>query len=278
MGTAALDLSGKVLWRQTGVKYPPLHGNGGSPVLAGDTLVFSCDGIKDPFVIALDAKNGQVRWKTPRNTPAKSQFSFSTPLEIEIDGKPQIVSPGSGFVAAYDPADGREIWKVRYGEGYSLVPRPVFAHGLLFVSTGFDQANLLAIKPSGAQGDVTESNVLWSYRKGVPTTPSPLVLGNEIYFVSDGGIATCLDAQSGKVHWSERLEGGFSASPVSAEGRVYFQNETGTGFVVKAGPVFQLLSRNSLGERTLASYAVIDNGLFIRSESHLWRIGQDRKR
>jgi outer membrane protein assembly factor BamB len=152
MGTAALDLSGKVLWRQTSVTYPPVHGNGGSPVLVGGLLVFNCDGAKDPFVAALDAGSGEVRWKTPRDTPAKSKFSFSTPLVIEVEGRAQLVSAASGFVGGYDPADGRELWRVRYGEGYSVVPRPVYSHGLLFVSSGFDSPVLYAIRPAGRRG------------------------------------------------------------------------------------------------------------------------------
>lgn len=272
MGTAALDLDGRVLWRQTELKYPPTHGTGGSPVLVGDELIFSCDAQRDPFVAALDAGTGQVRWKTVRNSPAKKQFSFSTPLAIDVAGTSQIVSPGSGFVGGYDPRDGHELWRVAYGEGYSVVPRPVFAHGLLFVSSGFDTPILHAINPSGAQGDATASKIVWTQRKGAPLTPSALALGDEVYFVSDAGIATCADARTGSVHWSERLGGNFSASPVAAEGRVYFQNETGAGYVVKAGRSYELLATNDLGEKTLASYAVADGALFIRSESHLWKI------
>ncbi|MSO21693.1 MAG: serine/threonine protein kinase [Acidobacteria bacterium] len=274
MGTAALDLSGKVQWRQTGLKYSPVHGNGGSPVLVGGLLVFSCDGAKDPFVVALDAGTGEVRWRTPRNTPVKDKFSFSTPLEIKADSMRQIISAGSGLVGAYDPADGKEIWRVRYGEGHSVVPRPVYAHGLLFVSTGYYGPVLLAIKPAGAHGDVTESGVVWRFAKAVSNTPSMLVVGDEIYFVSDKGIATCLDARTGMVHWSERLEGEFSASPVYAEGRIYLQSEAGVGWVVRADRTFELLSKNDLEERTLASYAVAKNALFIRSEYHLWRVGK----
>ena len=274
MGTAALDSSGKILWRQTALKYSPLHGNGGSPALMGDMLVFSCDGTKDPFIVALDAGTGDVRWKTPRNTTAERTFSFSTPLVIEVGGKRQIISPGSGFVGAYDPADGHEIWKVRYGKGYSLVPRPVFSHGLLFITTGFDQPMVLAIKPTGARGDVTATNIAWTIPKGAPHTPSLLVVGDELYFVADSGVATCADARTGEIHWNERLGGNFSPSPVSADGRIYFQNEAGAGFVVKAGKTFALLAQNDLAERTLASYAVADNALFIRSESNLWRVGK----
>jgi outer membrane protein assembly factor BamB len=274
MGTAALDLSGKVVWRQTSLKYSPVHGNGGSPALIGDLLVFTCDGANDPFVVALDAPSGGVRWRTPRNTPSSRMFSFSTPLEIEVDGARQIVSAGSGLVGSYDNETGREIWRVLYGEGYSVVPRPVYAAGLLFICSGYDGPTLLAINPAGARGDITKSGVAWIFRKGVPLTPSPLAVGNELYWVSDNGIAKCLDARTGKVHWDERLDGEFSASPLYAEGRVYFQSEGGVGIVVKAGQTFELLSRNDLEERTLASYGVAEQSFIIRSESHLWRIGR----
>ncbi len=274
MGTAALDLAGKVLWRQTELDYPPTHGNGGSPILVGDALIFSADGQKDPFVAALDVATGAVRWKTARNSPAKKQFSFSTPLAIEVGGVKQIISPGSGFVCAYDPADGRELWRVGYGEGYSVIPRPVFAHGLLFLGSGYDRAAFYAIKPAGAAGDATATNIAWSISKGAPHTPSAIVVGEEVYFVSDAGIATCADARTGEVRWSERLGGNFSASPIAVDGRVYFQNETGVGYVVKAGQTYELLATNDLGERSLASYAVADGTLFIRTEAHLWKIAR----
>ena len=273
MGTAALDLNGKVLWRQSSLKYSPTHGNGGSPTLVGDQLILSCDGDSDPLVAALDVNTGAVRWKTPRNTPASKKFSFSTPLAIDVNGATQIISPGSGFVGAYDPKDGAELWRVRYGEGFSVITRPVYAHGLLFISSSYGQPVLYAIKPGAAKGDVTATHVAWTHSKGVPNTPSPLVVGDELYFVSDGGIATCLDARTGKVHWNERLGGGYSASPVYAEGRLYFQNEEGVGTVLKAGNTFEVLAKNDIGERTLASLAVTDNAIFLRSKSHLWRIG-----
>jgi outer membrane protein assembly factor BamB len=274
LGTAALDVSGKILWRQTELKYSPMHGNGGSPALVGDQLVFSCDGETDPFLVALDAKTGKVRWKTSRNSTAARLFSFSTPLAIEVDGATQVVSPTSGFVAGYDPKDGREIWRVRYPEGFSIITRPVFAHGLLFISSSYMKPVLYAIKAAGAKGDVTGTHLVWKHEKGAPNTPSPLVVGDELYFVSDSGIATCLDARTGKLHWSERLGGGFSASPILAEGRLFFQNEAGVGTVLSAGKIFEVLAKNDLTARTLASPAVTDNTLFLRSQSHLWRIGQ----
>ena len=272
LGTAALDLSGKILWTQTTLKYSPVHGNGGSPMLLGDQLIFSCDGGAAPFLVALDAATGTVKWKTPRNTPAKRTFSFCTPLVIDVDGVTQVISPGSGFVGGYEPATGHELWRVRYAEGYSVVPRPVFAHGLLFISSGFDSAVLYAIKPEGAKGDATEMNVAWKNRQGAPKTPSMLVVGDELYYVSDEGMATCADARTGETHWTHHFNGGFSSSPIFAEGRIYFQNEGGVGFVVKAEKTFSLLSENDLGERSLASYAATDGALFIRTDKHLCKI------
>jgi outer membrane protein assembly factor BamB len=274
LGTAALDLSGKVLWRQTSLHYPPTHGNGGSPALVGDLLVFSCDGGEAPFIVALDANTGKVRWKTTRQTPARNTFSFSTPLDITVRGTPYIISAGSGLVGAYDPLDGHEVWRARYGEGYSVVPRPVFGQGLLFVCIGFDQPGLYAIRPDGAHGDVTDSHVAWRIARGAPLTPSPLLVGDELYLVADDGMFTRVEASTGRVRWGKRLRGNFSASPVYADGHIYLQNEVGVGYVANRASTFQLLATNDVGERTLASYAVVDNALIIRSESHLWRIGK----
>ena len=271
-GSAALDTDGNVLWRQTSLKYEPVHGNGGSPVWTGGGLVISCDGGADPFVVCLDPENGRVRWKTPRDTPARKTFSFSTPLVITNGGRPEVISPGSGMVCAYDPLDGRELWQVRYGEGYSVVPRPVVGHGLVFVSSGYDRPVIHAIRPEGAQGDATASAVVWTTSRGAPNTPSMVLSGDELYWVSDAGVASCADAKTGAVHWNERLGGGFSASPVLADGRIIFLNEEGLASVVVAGPQFQLLARNDLGERTLASPAIADGALFIRTEGRLYRI------
>jgi outer membrane protein assembly factor BamB len=273
LGTAALDLKGNILWRQAELSYLPRHGNGGSPVIVGNSLIFSCDARTDPFVAALDCDTGHVNWNVPRNTKAAKTFSFCTPIVIEIDGATQVISPGSGLVAAYDPKDGREIWRVRYGEGYSVVPRPVFANGLLFIATGFDRPSLIAIDPKGASGDVTDSHVRWTITKGAPLTPSVQVLNNELYLISDNGVATCIDIASQKVNWTKRLGGDFSASPFSAEGRIYFQNEAGTTYVVKAGTSYELLATNDLDERTLASAAPDNGAIYIRTEKNLWRIG-----
>ncbi len=274
LGTACLDLTGQVLWRQASLKYPPVHGNGGSPVLAGERLIFSCDGLAEPFVVALKCASGEVDWKTPRAnpTPAK-KFSFSTPLLITNAGRAEVISPGSGGTYAYDPVTGRELWRVSTGQGFSVVPRPVFAHGLIFVNTDYDFPKFFAIRPGG-DGDVTATHLAWQTGRGAPSTPSALVVGDEVYFISDVGVATCADAKTGQVHWNERLGGGFSASPILAEGRIYFQNEEGVGYVLKGGRQFDVIAKNELGERTLASYAVDDGTLYIRGAEHLYRIGR----
>ena len=201
----------------------------------------------------------------------KKTFSFCTPLVITVAGQTQVILPGSGAVVAYDPKDGREIWRARYGEGYSVVPRPVFSHGLLFLSSGFDKPSMLAIRPDG-QGDVTDTHIAWRIDKGSPNTPSALVVGDELYFISDAGIMTCADAKTGTVHWQERLGGGFSASPVFAAGRIYTQNEEGVGTVIKPGTNFVVLAKNDLKERSLASYALDENALYIRTAGHLYRV------
>jgi outer membrane protein assembly factor BamB len=276
MGSACLDLKGAVLWRNADLKYSPVHGNGGTPILDDGLLIFSADGGDKQFVAALDAKTGKLRWKTDRKATSSKKFSFSTPLAIEVDGKQLVVSPGPGGVVAYDPKNGDEIWRCRYGEGYSVIPRPVFGHGLVYVSSCYDSPTLYAIKPDGT-GDVTKENVAWTLKKGAPHTPSPLLVGDELYVVADNGLGSCVDAKTGKVHWQERIGGAFSASPLFADGRIYFQTEDGIGVVVKAGPKFEKIARNEIGEKTLASYAVTGNAILLRTEHHLYRIEQAKE-
>jgi outer membrane protein assembly factor BamB len=270
-GTACLDLDGKIMWTNRELTYRPVHGNGGSPILVEDLLIFSCDGGSERFIAALDKASGKVRWKTDREGDADRKFSFSTPLLIDVKGQKQVISPGSDVVCAYGPATGKELWRARY-EGYSVIPRPVYGHGLVFLSTGYNVPNLLAIRPDGS-GDVTATHIVWRQRQNAPHTPSPLLVGNELYTVSDGGIASCLDARTGKAHWQKRLGGAYSASPLCAAGKVYFQSEQGVGTVVAASTTFKQLAHNDLGERSLASYAAADGSLFIRTEHHLYRIG-----
>lgn len=271
-GTACLDLNGNLIWTNDSIQYKPVHGNGGSPALVGDVLTFSCDGLEEPFVIGLDKLTGETRWRSLRAADAPKNFSFSTPLAITVNGHPQVVSPGSNCVVAYDPQTGQEIWRVRY-EGYSVVPRPVFGHGLVYVSTSFDSPIAMAIRPDGT-GDVTDTHVAWTENRAAPNTPSMLLVDHRLYMVSDRGVASCLDATTGETIWRERLGGNFSASPLFANGRIYFQSEEGETIVVEDADEFQEITRNDIAERTLASLSIVDDDLLIRTETQLYRIGE----
>jgi outer membrane protein assembly factor BamB len=273
-GTACLTLDGETVWKNREFKYEMRHGNGGSPILVDDMLVFSCDGLDKMFVVALDKATGTLRWRTPREHSNGNKFSFGTPLLIEVHGEPQIVSPGTFHVAAYRPKDGSEIWRVDYGLGYSVIPRPVFGHGLIFLSSGYDTPTLLAIRPTGT-GNVTNTHVAWKISKSMPHTPSPLLVGEHLYVVSDNGIATCLQATTGEQVWQKRLGGNFSASPLFADGKIYFQSEQGASTVIAPGTEYRELGTSELEPRTFASYAVADGALFIRTESALYRIQQN---
>jgi outer membrane protein assembly factor BamB len=271
-GTACVDESGKVVWRSQKLAYAPVHGNGGCPVVVDDLLIFSADAAAAPFVAALDKDSGDVKWRVARESDAKKKFSFSTPLVIEANGEKQIISAGSNVVSALNPKNGREIWRVRY-DGYSVVPRPVFGHGLIFLSTGYDNAVALAIRPDG-RGDVTDTHVAWTLNKGAPLTPSMLLVGEDLYMVADQGIVSCVDAKSGKVKWQDRVARATSASPIYADGKIYIQDEQGVGYVLKPGRRLDLLAKNELGDKSLASPAVWGNKLLIRTQSALWCVGK----
>lgn len=273
-GTACLDETGKILWTNREHHNKPVHGTGGSPVVVDDLLIFNNDADVKPAVVALEKATGKTRWRVERpDTVAKSKFSFGTPLVIEIDGKRQIITTGSGVVQALNPVDGSEIWHVLYGQGYSVVPRPVYAHGLVFLSSGYNQPVAYAIKPTG-KGDVTATHVAWTADKRVPHNPSMLVVGDELYMLDDKGLLSCRDARTNVVHYEERLLGPSSASLLSVDGRIYAIDELGASAVVKPGKTLEIIARSELKEKTLASMAVCDNDLLIRTEKALYRIGK----
>ena len=268
-GTAALSETGEIVWR-TRLRYESQHGGGGSPALHDGLLIVNCDGNGgDAFVVALDARTGKTRWKTSRRSPADQ--AYSTPLLIRAGDRDAVVSVGAFRAAAYDPATGKEIWRVSYGDGFSNVPRPVYGHGLVYIATGFQQPALIAVRPDGS-GDVSQSHIAWTLRRAAPYTPSPILVGDELYLVNDVGIASCVDAKTGALHWQQRLGGNYSASPVYAEGRIYFLSEEGAGTVIAPGTAFRRLAASQLDGAILASMAVADHAFFIRTDTHLYRI------
>jgi outer membrane protein assembly factor BamB len=268
-GTAALSKDGKILWTVR-LRYDSQHGNGGSPVLYQDLLIVNCDGWgEEAYVIALDTSTGKTRWKTSRRRPWS--HAYSTPLIIRAGDEDQLVSIGAYRTAAYEPLTGREIWRVNYDEGFSNVPRPVYGGGLVYIATGFQVPSLMAVRVDG-RGDVTRTHVAWTLARGAPYTPSPLLVGDELYYLSDTGVLSCVDAKTGELRYQQRLVGNFSASPVFADGRIYILSEEGVTTVLAPGRQFKALATNRLDGRTLASMAIADGAIFVRSSTNLYRI------
>jgi outer membrane protein assembly factor BamB len=273
-GTAALDFTGKIVWKEK-YTYSPVHGGGCSPILVDDLLVFGCDGGDQQFIVALEKKSGKQVWKTSRDAKPQKGFSFATPHLIDSPKGKVIISPASNMIGGYDPKTGKELWRTKY-VGYSLIPRPVFGHGLVYVTTGYDSPVLHAFPPEG-EGDLTEK-IAWTVKRNVPNTPSLLLIDTELYMISDKGTMTCLDAKSGKEIWSERISSdGFSASPIVADGKIYLTNESGAGMVVQAGKEFKILSKSDMKEKTFASFAASNGSLYLRTESKLYRFTDSKQ-
>jgi gluconolactonase len=274
-GTAAVDTAtARVLWARRDVRLNHENGPGSTPVLWKNRLVFHCDGSDRQSIVALDTATGAVAWKTDRSGELRSdpqlKKAYGTPLVLPLGGRDVLVSPGADWLYGYDPATGRELWKMPYGVlGFSIVPRPVTAHGLLFMSTSFMQPEILAVR----LGDgVAAPEIAWREKKGAPNMASPLVVGDELYIVSDKGVATCLDARTGAVRWTERLGGNFTSSPLLADGRIYVGNRDGQVFVLVPGPSYRLEATNQLDGQIMATPAAVDRAIYLRTDKALYRI------
>jgi outer membrane protein assembly factor BamB len=276
-GTAAVDRDGERLWANREHRYPPTHGNGGSPILVGDALIFTCDGGDSPYTVGLHKADGRELWRTPRAIEASKKFSFCTPTHIEIDGRSQIISAGSDIVQSLDPVTGQVLWYVTY-DGYSVVPKPLLHGGLLFVCTGFGPTTLLAIDPRGS-GDVTGTHVRWKFAgQNVPKTPSLIAYQEVMILCSDRGVASAVSVSSGEELWKVRLGGNYSASPLLNGDRLYFLSEEGETKVFMLGATGaeepRAIASSQLPGRAFASLAVIGRDLLLRTESGLYRLGQ----
>jgi outer membrane protein assembly factor BamB len=276
-GTACLDAAdAAVVWKSRPFDFDHEHGPGSSPIVYRDLLIVNFDGAAERFVAAFDRETGELEWKAPRSVElVDHEYAFSTPLVVEHRGAAQVVSPGSGQVSAYDPLTGKEIWRVRHG-GHSAVPRPVAGLGRVFVDTGYMKPHLLAIEPGG-RGDVTDTHVVWSYHWQVPANPSPLLIGERLFFTNDWGNATWLDARTGEDVWRQRLGGRHYASPIYARGRIYTFDVDGETRVIAAEDEFRELARNRLDGGFRASPAVAGEALILRTETSLYRIEERPK-
>lgn len=276
-GTVALDTqTGRTLWTDQTHRVDHQNGPGGSPASWKNLLLFNFDGIDRQYVAALDKETGRTVWATKRSGQLHDQPDFQkayvTPSIVETPAGPQLVSPGADWVYAYDPATGRELWKASYGTlGFSTVPRPVFGHGLTFISTSFINPRLLAVRYDGT-GDVTSTHVAWQQDGQWPKKPSLLLVDEQLYFMNDSGVAFCLEAKTGKEVWRKRVGGDYSASPLAADGHLYFFSQDGRATVLKPGAEYQLVAENTLDAGFMASPAVAGKALFLRTETHLYRI------
>lgn len=287
-GTACLDTAtGRTLWERRDLPCNHWRGAGSSPTLWNNLLILHFDGADYQYVIALDKQDGRTIWKTDRSIDFKDltpegkpirdgdfRKAFSSPLVITHEGKPYLISVGSKATYCYDPATGKELWRVEEHKHHSGSVRPVVGHGMVYTATGLAKGELLAVK-LGGQGVLSDAHIAWKVTRNVPNRPSPVLVGDLLFMVNqDGGIVTCLDAKTGEQIWSERLPGlgNHSASPTYAEGRLYFFNENGHGPVIEAGRHFKVLAENKLEAGCMASPAIAGQALFVRTKTHLYRI------
>jgi len=270
-GVLAVDVDGRVLWHRSLGAIDNYHGTAGSPLLYKDKVILFQDHAGGAFVTALDAATGRPVWRTGR----QGSVGWSTPIAIRAFDHDEIIVSSERRVTAYDPETGRELWTAG-GNLFEVIPTPVVGHGLVFCASG-RAGPTLAIRPGG-KGDVTRTHVAWQSPRGSPFVPSPLVYGDYLYIVNDmASTAASFEAATGKLIWQGRLgvatREGFSASPVGVDGKIFFTNDEGETFVVKAGPTFELLHVNKLHARTLASPALVDKRWYFRTEQELLAIG-----
>jgi outer membrane protein assembly factor BamB len=270
-GLVCFDFTGKKVWEHPLGPFPNEWGSASSPILYRDLLLLNVDTDGEDFLLAVNKHTGKTLWKTSRSDVNRA---WPTPAIWSVDGRDEIVISGSGQVKAYDPTSGREIW-VADGLTKWVTPTPVTAHGLLYVACNGPGGNLVMALRPGGRGNITNTHVAWRHHQAAPYSSSPVVVGDYIYTVKNGGVMSCLNAKTGELAWRERLPAGgnYYASLVAGNGNIYALNEEGKATVVAAKPQFQVVSSNDLGERTMASPAVSGGRIFIRSDSTLFCIG-----
>jgi outer membrane protein assembly factor BamB len=277
MGTAAIRRdNGQVAWRNTELKLEHETGPGSSPIIFDDLLIVHCDGTDKQFITALRTSDGQIAWQRSRSGEmhprGMMKKAFATPTLWPAPDGPQLISPAASWVYGYDPRNGSELWKVSYGElGFSNAPRPLIGNGLIYVCTGFNRSVLLVLNCAG-KSKLSEADIAWRFKNQVPAMPTPILVDELLFMVSDDGVATCLNALTGEQFWQERLGGEFSSSPIFADGRLYVANRAGNIFVVAAKAKFELLATNELDSAIMATPVAIENHLIIRTKNSLYRI------
>lgn len=267
----ALDMDGRPAWsRHIAADFGSFitpWGHGGSPVLYRDLLILLCDHAEASYLLALDKATGKERWKVDRG---KGRISHSTPLVVQGPEKDELIINSSERIDAFDPLTGGLLWYAG-SQRQTPIPTPVFHKGIVYLSRGYRNSDFLAIRPGG-RGDASK-NIVWREPSGASYVPSILYYDGLVYITNEVGIVTCADAETGKPVWKQRLGGIFFASPVAGDGKIYMVSETGETFVLRAGRKAELLARNELDERMLASPAISSGHLFLRSDGTLFCIG-----
>jgi outer membrane protein assembly factor BamB len=274
-GTACLDTaSGEAVWKRRDLPCRHWRGPACSPILFENLLIMNFDDYDYQYVVALDKGTGKTVWRKDRDieygtTDGDMKKAYGTPIVIDVNGRKQIFSQASKAAIAYDPQSGEELWRILF-DGHSTAARPLFGHGLVYTLSG-TQKKLYAVKPDG-RGDVTATHVAWDYSKSMGRHPSPLLVGDFLYILDDGGVMTCLEATTGKVVYADRIGGDFWSSPLFADGRIYCLSQKGKTTVVAPAKSLQILATNELEGAFRASPAVTGRSLILRSETHLYRI------
>ena len=275
-GNACLNAeTGKILWKNDEKRLWVMHENGpgSSPILWGDLMIFHLDGADKQSIVALRKDTGKIAWQTKRsgkmNSNPQLKKGYATPILVELDGTDFILSPAADWLYCYEPATGREVWKLPYGLlGFSNVSRPIVGDGMIYLSTCFMKGELLGIRLNGKK----TPEIAWRARTA-PKMPSPILVGEELYFVNDAGIISCLDAKTGELHWRERLNAQFSSSPTFADGYIYLSDRKGVTHVLKPGKTFKVLTKNKLdGTAHMASFAPHEKAFLVRTEDAFYRI------
>ena len=287
-GLYCYDANGKLLWKgdlgplDAGWFYDPDYqwGHASSPVIYKNMVIVQADIQKDSFIAAYDLKNGKQLWKILRDEIP----SWGTPTIHEGKTRAELITNGTKFIRGYDPLTGKELWRLG-GNSEITTPTPIVAHDLIYVTSGYRPIQpIYAIKVGAANGDITlakdkETNdfIAWSKQRGGPYMPTPIVYGGHFYTCSNNGVLTAYDAKTGERIYQERIAGrggAFTASPVAADGKLYFTSEDGEIFVIKAGPKYELLSTNAMNEVCMATPAISDGTLFVRAQKHLYAIAE----
>jgi outer membrane protein assembly factor BamB len=272
----ALDMNGKLVWeRNLAKEIAPFEinwGHSSSPTLYQDTLILLCDHEPASYLLAVDKRTGKQWWKADRG---KGRQSYSTPFVVEAAGGAELIVNSSERVDAYDPKTGTLLWHVG-GSNQFPIPVPAFHNGILYMSRGYRSGPYMAIRPGG-RGDVSATHVLWQVPTGAPYISSLVYDAGILYMASDVGAVSAIDAETGKRIWQERVDGLFTASPIAGDGKIYFVSETGEVIVLRSGREPAVIARNDVGERLMASPAISNGQLFLRSDGRLFAIGNRRQ-